>query len=100
MATKLLDINTASQEELAEFPMIGEERAQTLVASGLSTTGARSMTCPALVRRSWMRSSRKAAIWAGRSRKRESISTKISVKRRCLVNLEPACSRRRVSRHR
>jgi DNA uptake protein ComE-like DNA-binding protein len=32
MATKLLDINTASQEELAEFPMIGEERAQTLVA--------------------------------------------------------------------
>lgn len=31
MATKVVDINTASKEELAEFPMIGEQRAQTLV---------------------------------------------------------------------
>jgi DNA uptake protein ComE-like DNA-binding protein len=31
MATKRLDINTASQEELAELPMIGDERAQILV---------------------------------------------------------------------
>jgi DNA uptake protein ComE-like DNA-binding protein len=31
MATKRLDINTASKEELAELPMIGEERAQILV---------------------------------------------------------------------
>ena len=31
MAAKHIDINTASQEELAEFPVIGEERAHTLV---------------------------------------------------------------------
>jgi len=31
MAAKHVDINTASLEELAEFPAIGEERAQTLV---------------------------------------------------------------------
>jgi DNA uptake protein ComE-like DNA-binding protein len=31
MATKQVDINTASQEELAEFSPIGEQRAQTLV---------------------------------------------------------------------
>jgi DNA uptake protein ComE-like DNA-binding protein len=31
MAVKQVDINTASKEELAEFPMIGEERARTLV---------------------------------------------------------------------
>jgi DNA uptake protein ComE-like DNA-binding protein len=32
MAVKQIDINTASREELAEHPLIGEERAQTLVA--------------------------------------------------------------------
>ena len=31
MATKRLDINTASQEELAGLPMLGDERVQTLV---------------------------------------------------------------------
>lgn len=31
MATKHIDINTASREELAEFPAIGEDRAKTLV---------------------------------------------------------------------
>jgi type II secretory pathway component PulK len=32
MKTQHVDINTASEEELAEFPAIGEERARTLVA--------------------------------------------------------------------
>lgn len=31
MKTQHVDINTASEEELAEFPAIGEERAKTLV---------------------------------------------------------------------
>jgi type II secretory pathway component PulK len=31
MANKTIDINTASRKELAEFPKIGDERAQTLV---------------------------------------------------------------------
>jgi len=31
MKTKQIDINTASKEELAAFPTIGDERAQTLV---------------------------------------------------------------------
>lgn len=31
MATEHVDINTASKDELAEFPMIGEQRAQILV---------------------------------------------------------------------
>lgn len=31
MAVKQIDINTASREELAEHPLIGEQRAQTLV---------------------------------------------------------------------
>jgi len=31
MAAKRLDINTASRDELAELPMIGDERAQILV---------------------------------------------------------------------
>ena len=31
MTTKHIDINTASKEELAEFPPIGEDRAKTLV---------------------------------------------------------------------
>jgi DNA uptake protein ComE-like DNA-binding protein len=32
MAAKHIDINTASEEELAQFPAIGEDRAQILVA--------------------------------------------------------------------
>ncbi|MEN6333030.1 MAG: helix-hairpin-helix domain-containing protein [Phycisphaerales bacterium] len=31
MTTKQIDINTASKEELAGFPAIGDERAQTIV---------------------------------------------------------------------
>lgn len=31
MKTKHVDINTASREELAEFPAIGDDRAKTLV---------------------------------------------------------------------